>query len=182
MKGVVYRDAHERIWHQLLGRRHPVGDYVDVLGLEVVIDEAEGYAYLRSRPVEETGEDAAAAGRPALAVLPVSLLLALLRKKLAEFDAVSADTRLVLSREQIDRDGAHLPARQQQRGAAGRPPSTPTSTRSSTSASCGRCAAQTSSSRCAASSRRSSTRSGWPTSSTGCGPIATSSPRRRRHD
>jgi hypothetical protein len=32
---------------------------------------------------------------------PVSLLLALLRKKLAEFDARSGDTRLVLPREEI---------------------------------------------------------------------------------
>ena len=32
---------------------------------------------------------------------PVSLLLALLRKKLAEFDAGGGDTRLVLSREQL---------------------------------------------------------------------------------
>jgi hypothetical protein len=32
---------------------------------------------------------------------PVSLLLALLRKKLAEFDASGSDTRLVLSRDEI---------------------------------------------------------------------------------
>lgn len=31
----------------------------------------------------------------------VSLLLALLRKKLAEFDAAGGDTRLILSREQV---------------------------------------------------------------------------------
>jgi len=34
-------------------------------------------------------------------VLPVSLLLALLRKKLAEFDAGGGDTRLVLGRDDI---------------------------------------------------------------------------------
>jgi hypothetical protein len=32
---------------------------------------------------------------------PVSLLIALLRKKLAEFDAASGDTRLILGREDI---------------------------------------------------------------------------------
>ena len=32
---------------------------------------------------------------------PVSLLLALLRKKLAEFDAGGGDTRLVLSRDEL---------------------------------------------------------------------------------
>ncbi len=64
-------------------------DYVAVLGLELVLDEAEGYAFLRSRPGRR--RDAApklprlVARRPLS--FPVSLLLALLRKKLAEFDA-----------------------------------------------------------------------------------------------
>ena len=35
------------------------------------------------------------------ALFPVSLLLALLRKKLAEFDASGGDTRLVLSRDEV---------------------------------------------------------------------------------
>jgi hypothetical protein len=74
-----------------------------VLGLELMIDEAEGYAFLRSRAVAE-GDPAAAlprlvARRPLS--FPVSLLLALLRKKLAEFDAAGGDTRLILSREQV---------------------------------------------------------------------------------
>jgi hypothetical protein len=101
MKGPVYRDGHERIWHQLLGARAPVGDYVTVLGLQVVIDEAEGYAYLRSRPVEETGDDVPRLIPRRSLSYPVSLLLALLRKRLAEFDAVSSDSRLVVSREQL---------------------------------------------------------------------------------
>jgi hypothetical protein len=65
------------------------------------VDESDGYAYLRSLPDGE-GETP----YPRLVVrhtLPfhVSLLLALLRKRLAEFDASSAEARLVLSREQI---------------------------------------------------------------------------------
>ena len=101
MKGVVYRDTYEATWHQLLRLRAPVSDYVAVLGLVLVVDEAEGYAYLRSRP-----EDLEQPATPRLVArrslsFHVSLLLALLRKKLAEFDATSAESRLVLSREQI---------------------------------------------------------------------------------
>jgi hypothetical protein len=73
------------------------------MGLDLVLDEAEGYAFLKSR-----SQSAAAAsdGLPRLIArrplsFPVSLLLALLRKKLAEFDAAGADTRLVLSRDEI---------------------------------------------------------------------------------
>jgi hypothetical protein len=57
MKGPVYRDTHEKIWGLVLGLGHQVSDHVGVLGLQVVVDEAEGYAYLRSRPgVDGTDE------------------------------------------------------------------------------------------------------------------------------
>jgi hypothetical protein len=105
MKGVVYRDAHERVWRQLLQLQAQVRDYVAVIGLTVVIDEAEGYAFLRSRPEDpDAAEDAPAPprliARRSLS-FHVSLLLALLRKKLAEFDAGNSDTRLMLTRDQI---------------------------------------------------------------------------------
>lgn len=100
MKGVVYRDTAEALWPQLLALRLPVGDYVAVLGLALVVDEAEGYAFLRSREDGEPSEGPRLVARRSLS-FHVSLLLALLRKKLAEFDAVSAETRLVLSRDQI---------------------------------------------------------------------------------
>lgn len=106
MKGVVYRDTHERAWKHLLQLQPRVRDYVEVLGLQVVIDEAEGYAFLRQRPSDE-GE-AEAEAEPVPRMIPrrplsfhVSLLLALLRKKLAEFDAQGGDTRLMLTRDQI---------------------------------------------------------------------------------
>ena len=50
MKGVVYRDDHDKAWRSLLQLQAQVRDHVAVIGLQVVIDEAEGYAYLRSRP------------------------------------------------------------------------------------------------------------------------------------
>ncbi|CAG4892791.1 DUF4194 domain-containing protein [Paraburkholderia gardini] len=104
LKGVIYREGDERLWGALLDLQARVRDYVSVLGLELVLDEAEGYAFLRSLP--EQAEDGAAPKLPRLIArrpisFPVSLLLALLRKKLAEFDAGGGDTRLVLSRDDI---------------------------------------------------------------------------------
>ena len=105
MKGVVYRDTHERAWRHLLQLQPQVRDHVAVLGLQVVIDEAEGYAFCRQRPPDEERDDDS---EPLPRLIPrrplsfhVSLLLALLRKKLAEFDAHGGDSRLMLSREQI---------------------------------------------------------------------------------
>jgi hypothetical protein len=101
LKGPIYRDTHERPWALLLATRNQVADYVSVLGLHVRVDEAEGYAYLRSWSGDEDSPDVPrlVARRPLS--FHVSLLLALLRKRLAEFDASSSDTRLVLSRDQI---------------------------------------------------------------------------------
>jgi Domain of unknown function (DUF4194) len=100
LKGVVYRDTAEALWPQLLALRSQVSDYVAVLGLTLVVDEAEGYAFLRSRNDPDQSDMPRLVARRSLS-FHVSLLLALLRKKLAEFDAVSAETRLMLSRDQI---------------------------------------------------------------------------------
>jgi Domain of unknown function (DUF4194) len=100
-KGPLYRDTHEKLWDPMLKLRAPVSDHVAVLGLQVEIDESEGYAFLRTRPVAgDTAEMPRLVARRTLS-FHVSVLLALLRKRLAEFDASSADARLVLGRDQI---------------------------------------------------------------------------------
>lgn len=109
LKGVLYQDSDARRWASLLSLQNRVRDYVAVLGLELILDEAEGYAFLRTRkqpPEDEAAENPKQEAVPRLIArrqlsFPVSLLLALLRKKLAEFDAGGAETRLVLSRDEI---------------------------------------------------------------------------------
>jgi uncharacterized protein DUF4194 len=102
MKGVVYRDTHDRAWSHLLQLQSQVRDHVAVVGLQVVIDEAEGYAFLRQRPADEDEERQLPRLIPRRALsFHVSLLLALLRKKLAEFDAQGGETRLMITRAQI---------------------------------------------------------------------------------
>lgn len=103
LKGVTYRADDAAHWSALLQLQGRVRDHVAVLGLELMLDEAEGYAFLRSRTLPD---DDPAARLPRLVArrplsFPVSLLLALLRKKLAEFDAGGGDTRLILSRLQV---------------------------------------------------------------------------------
>ncbi|CAI8883131.1 DUF4194 domain-containing protein [Methylocaldum szegediense] len=102
LKGVIYQESDPALWNALLNLQGRVRDYVAVLGLELMLDEAEGYAFLRSRADDE---DEAKAKTPRLIArrplsFPVSLLLALLRKKLAEFDASGSDTRQVISRSE----------------------------------------------------------------------------------
>ncbi|MHB1910465.1 MAG: DUF4194 domain-containing protein [Acidimicrobiales bacterium] len=103
MKGPVYRDTHERTWDALLSLRRAVADYIRVMNLEVFIDEAEGYAFMRSRPDDDDTTDAELPRLVARRSLSfhVSVLVALFRKRMAEFDATSSDTRLVVTRDQI---------------------------------------------------------------------------------
>ncbi|MGB3916938.1 DUF4194 domain-containing protein [Thiothrix litoralis] len=103
-KGVVYADQHPRLWQALLELQAAVRDYIRILGLTLYLDETEGYAFLRQQDSDAGDEDATdtprlVAKRPL--TYPVSLLLALLRKRLAEQDATGGDSRVVLERTQI---------------------------------------------------------------------------------
>ena len=110
MRGVVDREAAERTWLDVLALQHALRDHVAVLGLDLVIDEAEGYAYLRSRPEDPDHPLPRLVPRHRLS-FPVSLMLALLRKALAEFDASSGEGRLVVTRDRlVDEIRAFRPA------------------------------------------------------------------------
>ena len=97
LKGIIERETAPAHWQGLIAHQARVRDHIAIIGLDLVLDEAEGYAYLRQKPAID--------GEPELPRLiarrqlsyPVSLLLALLRKKLAEFDATSGDTRLIVT-------------------------------------------------------------------------------------
>jgi len=101
MKGVVYRDNQPEVWRHLVQLQAQVRDHVAVMGLMVIVDETEGYAFLRSLPDDEDRPHIPRLVARRSLSFHVSLLLALLRKKLAELDATNSDTRLVLTRDQI---------------------------------------------------------------------------------
>jgi hypothetical protein len=100
-QGVLYREADLALWQPLVDLQGRVRDHCAAIGLELILDDAEGYAYLRQRP--------ARAGEPALPRLiqrralsyTVSLILVLLRKMLAEFDVTGEGSALVVSRDQV---------------------------------------------------------------------------------
>jgi Domain of unknown function (DUF4194) len=101
MKSILERESAPVLWQGLLAHQARVRDHVGVIGLDLVLDEAEGHAYLRQKPQVE--------GEPELPRLvtrrqlgfSLSLMLALLRKKLAEHDAMSGEVRLVVSKADI---------------------------------------------------------------------------------
>ncbi len=120
LKGVLYKDKSPELWRDLLTYQAAVRDYFTAIGLQVFIDETEGYAFLRQRQdgADENGagEDGSDTALPRLVQrrplsYPVSLLCVLLRKKLIEQDTTGGETRLIISREQmVDMLRVFLPA------------------------------------------------------------------------
>lgn len=100
-KGPLYRDVHEKLWEPLGRLRRRVADHVAVLGLRLEIDETDGFAFLRSlRDGESDVEYPRLVARHSLS-FTTSLLVALLRKRLLEFDTSGTELRLILSRDQL---------------------------------------------------------------------------------
>jgi hypothetical protein len=56
MRGVVYREQDETTWATLDRSVPPIRDHFAAVGVDVIVDDVEGYAYLQTRP-EANGEE-----------------------------------------------------------------------------------------------------------------------------
>ena len=45
----------EKIWENLLANRLPIMDYFARIGLEVIIDQREGFAFIKQQELDDTG-------------------------------------------------------------------------------------------------------------------------------
>ena len=102
LKGILFRQQQPVLWQDLLSLQSHILDYVKLMGLDLDIDEMEGYAWLKQRPVtdEEQNPLPRLISRRPLSY-PMSLLCVLLRKKIVESDNSGAETRVIVSREEL---------------------------------------------------------------------------------
>jgi hypothetical protein len=101
MKGVVYRETSETVWSTLDRYGPAVRDHFADIDIDVIVDETEGYAYLRTREEDGDTEPLPRLVNRRSLTYNVSLLLVLLRKRMVEFEATSGEGKLVLSRDSI---------------------------------------------------------------------------------
>lgn len=101
LKGVVYQEGDSGLWQSLLQLQPRVRDQASVLGLQLMLDETEGHAYLRQRVSPDGTSDLPRLIARRQLGYGLSLLLALLRKKLADADAAAGGSRLVLRRHEL---------------------------------------------------------------------------------
>lgn len=101
LKGVVNREIHIKQWNAIVTGRTQIEDYVAKIGLILMLDETDGYAYLKQQTqTEDNFEFPRLIPRYALSY-PVSLLLVLLRKQLLEFDSKNSEQRFIVSKQEI---------------------------------------------------------------------------------
>ncbi|HEX4047384.1 MAG TPA: DUF4194 domain-containing protein, partial [Elusimicrobiota bacterium] len=56
LKGVLYRDQHPLVWHDMEALQAGVMEYFKTIGLDIIVDQAEGFAYLKQAPLDEDAE------------------------------------------------------------------------------------------------------------------------------
>src|SRR5439155_27262697 len=86
----IYREDGS-LWESLRAERDAVAHYFRQIGQEVVVDEAEGYAFLRQTE-PEGGDVVPRVGRRQSLGYTATLLLVCLREELARFDAAPDDS------------------------------------------------------------------------------------------
>jgi hypothetical protein len=101
MRGVVYRESDETTWTTLDRRGPAVRDHFAAIGVDVLVDDTEGYAYLQTKPEADGEEPLPRLVKRRTLTYNVSLLLVLLRKRMVEFETSGSEGKLVLDREQI---------------------------------------------------------------------------------
>lgn len=100
LKGILYRHQSEA-WELLLRYRGRLQDYFSILNVDLLVDEGEGYAYLRQRSQDDDESSFPRLMSRRRLSYPITLLLVLLRKRLLEFEAEGNESRLVLSHRDI---------------------------------------------------------------------------------
>jgi hypothetical protein len=103
LKGPVYRAKNKDIWSWLERDQFQIREYFQQIGLSLLLDDAEGYAFLKQQEFdadESTLELPRLISRRQLS-FGQTLLLVLLRKRLAEHDSEESSPRLIVHRSEM---------------------------------------------------------------------------------
>src|SRR5690606_30096052 len=101
LKGVLY-NSHENAWRLLSENQHRVKEYLSTIGLDLHINDADGYAFVKQKEIPDEFQEyypRLMQKRP-LSYMP-TLLCVLLRKRLLESDQSGTDLRTIVSLDQI---------------------------------------------------------------------------------
>jgi hypothetical protein len=98
-RGIISRDAHTGHWNTVLAQQTQIEDYVSKIGLVLIVDAPDGYAYLKQQTDTEDHLDIPRLIPRHQLSYPVSVMLVLLRKQMLESDSGNNSDRLILSKQ-----------------------------------------------------------------------------------
>ena len=106
LKGILFRNEQPALWQDLFELENEVRDYIAVLGLDLQIDDSEGFAWLYQQAISVDESSDKEKTLPRLIArrqlsYPISLLCVLLRKKMVEADATGDSPRVIVSRQEL---------------------------------------------------------------------------------
>jgi hypothetical protein len=101
MKGILYKKEHEKPFFALINHYGAVSDFFETIGLQVLIDENDGYAYLRNIVFEEDEDALPKLISSRELSFKVSLLCVILREKLSEFEMQSDNEIAIVTQEEL---------------------------------------------------------------------------------
>ena len=101
LQGTVYSDKAE-LWNLLVTHKNAIREYFELIGLDLVVLDGEGMAFLRQKSSEEESESLPEIMQKRQLSYPQSILTVLLAERLYKFDTEGGNsTRLVLNRDEI---------------------------------------------------------------------------------
>lgn len=103
---VIY-DDERKAWQELLSFQHQIRKYFATIGIELHLNEQEGFAFL-SQPEEMEGQKVPRLMRRIPLSYEISLLLVVLREALEEFDVQNTDNRKLFITNQELKDRIEL--------------------------------------------------------------------------
>lgn len=102
LKGFVNETIQPKLWNNILENQMEIEDYVSKIGLTLVIQGQDGYAYLMQRKYDNEEEEIPRLISKRQLSFGISLMLVLLRKELIEINKSNSDERFIISKQEIE--------------------------------------------------------------------------------
>ncbi len=106
-KGFVNEATQPKFWNDILENQMRIEDYVSQIGLTLVIQNQDGYAYLKQRSYANEEQEIPRLVRKHQLSFGISLILVFLRKELIEINKSGSNERFIISKQEIEEKVRH---------------------------------------------------------------------------
>ncbi|KAF5049245.1 hypothetical protein DSECCO2_441710 [anaerobic digester metagenome] len=102
LKGCVNETTQPKLWNEIMENQIQIEDYVSKIGLTLVVQGQDGYAYLMQRKYDNEEQEVPRLISKRQLSFGISLMLVLMRKELIEISKNGSDERFIISKQEIE--------------------------------------------------------------------------------